>query len=282
MGREYAPLEVPAATEIRAKRHSLFRSFYVTNERLILGALAVTSFFLGWEIMGRSGYINPLFLSSPSKIIDTGWDLYVSGEIVSDFKISGKEFVLGYALSIVVGVPLGILVGWYKRLNYVFDPFLSALYATPRITLLPLIIMWFGIGLSSKIVIIFLGAVFPIIISSLTGVKTVDTRLLNVARCFGAKEQDIFKKVIIQSCVPFIITGLRLGLAQAIIGVIVAEFFSARGGIGFMITTAGAMFETNTVFVGIMITAFCGITFTEILRRIEKRFEKWRPKVGAA
>ena len=272
----------PRASRVKPTQRSSLISFYLANERPILGVSAVILFLVVWEAMGQSGRINPLFLSSPTKILSTAYKLFSSSRIYEDIKLSSEEFLLGYGLSIVIGIPLGILIGWYKRLNYLLEPFLSALYATPRIALLPLVIMWFGIELNSKAVIIFLGAIFPIVINSLTGVRTVDLRLINVARCFGATEWDIFNKVILQSCVPFILTGLRLGLAQALTGVVVAEFFAARGGVGFMITTAGASFETNTVFVGILIIAFAGVLFTEILRRVEKRFEKWRPAVGAS
>lgn len=282
MAEARASFEKMKSTRVKPDQRSVLYRYYFSQERLVLGVSAVILFLVAWELVGLSGYINPIFLSSPSRILKEGYILLAQGPLIDDLRISGEEFLLGYSLSIAVGIPVGILVGWYKRLNYVVEPFLSALYATPRIALLPLVILWFGIGLQSKTVIIFLGAVFPIVISSLTGVRTVDVRLINVARCFGATEWALFKSVILPSCVPFILTGLRLGLAHALTGVVVAEFFAARGGVGFMITTAGAMFETDTVFVGILIVAFCGVLFTEVIKRVERRFEKWRPTVGAA
>ena len=154
--------------------------------------------------------------------------------------------------------------------------------ATPRVALLPLIIIWLGIGIASKVGIIFLGAVFPMLINARDGVKTTPQNLVNAAKSFGASEWQIFKSVVFPSTVPFILTGLRLGVGRALVGVLVGELYAATAGIGFMITVAGATFQTDKVFVGIMIFATCGVIFTTILDRAERRFDKWRPKVGSA
>jgi len=153
--------------------------------------------------------------------------------------------------------------------------------ATPRVALLPLVIIWLGIGILSKVGIIFLGAVFPILINARDGVKTTPYSLLTAARSFGASEWQIFRSVVLPSTVPFIITGLRLGIGRALIGVMVGELYAATAGIGFMITVAGATFQTDKVFVGILIFAATGMFGMEILNRLELKFDKWRPKVGA-
>jgi ABC-type nitrate/sulfonate/bicarbonate transport system permease component len=167
-------------------------------------------------------------------------------------------------------------------MSYIFDPFINAMNATPRVALLPLIIIWLGIGILSKVGIIFLGAVFPMLINARDGVKTTPHNLLNAARSFGASEWQIFRSVVFPSTVPFIITGLRLGVGRALVGVLVGELYAATAGIGFMITVAGATFQTDKVFVGILIFAITGVILTVILDRMERRFDKWRPKVGAA
>ena len=264
--------------------------FYLAQEKKILGTLAVVVFLAVWEFMGGawSAYnpipflrINPMFMSAPSLIGKAGYQLFSSGEIYHDLYVSGVEFFWGYLLSIAVGIPFGIGVGWYKKMSDIFDPFINALNATPRIALLPLVIIWLGIGILSKVGIVFLGAVFPILINVRDGVKTTPQNLLNAGRSFGASEWQIFRSVVFPSTVPFILTGLRLAVGRALVGVFVGELYDATAGVGFMVTVAGATFQTDKVFVGVLIFAITGVVLTAVLDRIERRFDKWRPKVGA-
>jgi NitT/TauT family transport system permease protein len=153
--------------------------------------------------------------------------------------------------------------------------------ATPRVALLPLVIIWLGIGVLSKVGIIFLGAVFPILINTRDGVKTTPHNLLTAARSFGASEWMLFKTVVLPSTLPFILTGLRLATGRALVGVMVGELYAATAGIGFMITVAGATFQTDKVFVGVLIFAVSGMVLMEALTKIERRFDKWRVAVGA-
>lgn len=180
----------------------------------------------------------------------------------------------------LIGIPLGILLGWYRRLYYFLDPTLSAFYATPRVALLPLLIIWLGIGIWSKIAVVFLGAVFPILLSTVAAVRTADARLLRAAHSFGATDLQIFRTIILPGSVPFIITGLRLGVGRALVGVVVGEMVAATAGIGLMISIAGNTFQTDRVFVGIFLIAAAGVVLVEALTRLERRFEKWRPPVG--
>ena len=277
--------------DVKVADASNLYKFYLNQEKKILGSVAVILFLTLWEFMGGalSAYnpipflrINPMFMSAPSLIWKAAWDLFGSGEIYNDLYVSGIEFFWGYFLSVAVAIPFGIGMGWYKKMAYVFDPFVNAMNATPRVALLPLIIIWLGIGIPSKVGIIFLGAVFPMLINARDGVKTTPQNLLNAARSFGASEWQIFKSVVFPSTVPFILTGLRLGVGRALVGVLVGELYAATAGIGFMITVAGATFQTDKVFVGILIFAGSGVFLTMILDRAERRFDKWRPKVGSA
>ena len=268
--------------DVRVAEASKLYKFYLSQEKKILGAAGVTIFLIVWELVGNVfQLINPMFMSAPSLIAKAAIDLFASGEIYNDLYISGTELLGGYLLSAVVAIPFGIMVGWYKKMSYIFDPFINAMNATPRVALLPLVIIWLGIGILSKVGIIFLGAVFPILINSRDGVKTTPLNLLNAARSFGASEWMIFKAVVLPSTIPFILSGLRQGLGRAIVGVMVGELYAATAGIGFMITVAGATFQTDKVFVGVLVFALTGMIGTEILAKIEKRFDKWRPKVGA-
>jgi ABC-type nitrate/sulfonate/bicarbonate transport system permease component len=268
--------------DVRVAEASKLYKFYLNNEQKILGTAGVVTFLLVWELVGNVlELINPMFMSAPTLIFKAAIDMFSSGEIYNDLYVSGLELFWGYLLSALVAVPFGIMVGWYKRASYIFDPFINAMNATPRVALLPLVIIWLGIGILSKVGIIFLGAVFPILINTRDGVKTTPYNLLTAARSFGASEWMLFKTVVLPSTIPFILTGMRLGLGRAIVGVMVGELYAATAGIGFMITVAGATFQTDKVFVGVLIFALTGMIGMEVLTRIERRFDKWRPKVGA-
>jgi ABC-type nitrate/sulfonate/bicarbonate transport system permease component len=252
-------------------------SFWHRHEDALLGTLAVAAFLALWECAVSFGWVNPLFTSAPSRILSAAAQMFADGSMFEHLKVSGLEFAVGYGLAIIVAVPLGILMGWYRRLNAVLDPFVSALYATPRIALLPLMLIWLGIGLASKIAIVFLGAVFPILVNTITGVRTLDVNFIRVARSFGSNDRQLFLTVALPSSVPLLLSGLRLGLGHALIGIVVAEMYGATHGLGFLISVSGARFQTDKVMVGIIIIALAGILMTGLLRIIERRFEGWRP-----
>jgi ABC-type nitrate/sulfonate/bicarbonate transport system permease component len=269
--------------DVEVAEASRLYKFYLNQEKKILGGVAIGIFLIIWELVGNVfQWINPMFMSAPSLIWKAGVQLFSSGEIFNDLYISGTELFWGYFLSAAVAIPFGIMIGWYKKASYIFDPFVNAMNATPRVALLPLVIIWLGIGILSKIGIIFLGAVFPMLINTRDGVKTTPVHLLTAARSFGASEWLVFKTVVLPSTVPFILTGLRLGLGRAIVGVMVGELYAATAGIGFMITVAGATFQTDKVFVGVLVFALTGMIGMELLTKVERRFDKWRPAVGSA
>jgi NitT/TauT family transport system permease protein len=262
---------------------SPWRKFYLNQEKKILGGAAVIIFLTVWELAGNIfQWINPMFMSAPSLIFKAGYEMFRSGEIYHDLYVSSVEFLGGYFLAAAVAIPFGLMVGWYKRASYIFDPFINAMNATPRVALLPLVIIWLGIGILSKVGIIFLGAVFSILINTRDGVKTTPLNLLTAARSFGASEWMVFKTVVFPSTIPFILTGLRLAVGRALVGVLVGELYAATAGIGFMITVAGATFQTDKVFVGVLIFALSGMLGMEMLTKLERRFDKWRPQVGAS
>jgi len=268
--------------DVKVAEASRLYKFFLNHEQAILGGASVTVFLILWELVGNTfKLINPMFMSAPSLIAGAAVQLFSSGEIYNDLYVSGIELFWGYFLSALFAIPFGIMIGWYKKASYIFDPFVNSMNATPRVALLPLVIIWLGIGILSKVGIIFLGAVFPILINARDGVKTTPYNLLTAARSFGASEWMLFKTVVFPSTIPFILTGLRLGLGRAIVGVMVGELYAATAGIGFMITVAGATFQTDKVFVGVLVFALTGMVGMESLTRLERRFDKWRPKVGA-
>jgi ABC-type nitrate/sulfonate/bicarbonate transport system permease component len=244
----------------------------------ILGGTAVILFLALWEWAGTSGAINPLFTSSPSRVVNAFVRLSTEGELGHDVVVSGLEFLYGFGLAIIVGIPFGILMGWYRTFNAILEPFVNFFYATPRVALLPLMIIWLGIGINSKIAIVYLGAIFAILINTITGMHALDEGLIKAARSFGASDMQIFKTIALPGSVPFILGGIRLGLGHALVGVVVGELYAATAGVGYLIAVAGNTFQTDKVFVGVVIIAAAGMFITAVFKRIEDHFESWRPQ----
>src|SRR5262252_3734849 len=208
--------------DVRVAEASAAYKFYLNQERKILGTIAVVIFLAIWELIGNTlQLINPMFMSAPSLIGKAAVQLFTSGEIWNDLYVSGIEFFWGYGLSIIVAIPFGIAIGWYKKLAYICDPFVNAMNATPRVALLPLVIIWLGIGILSKVGIVFLGAVFPLIINTRDGIKTSAANLLTRGTKLQRSEWQIFRNVVIPRQYRFILTGLRLAIGRTLIGVMV-------------------------------------------------------------
>jgi len=267
--------EVAGGGGRRLAGYAGLRGWLRLHEEPVLGGAAVLVFVVGWEIVGRLGLIRPIFISSPSRIFSAARWLFAHG-LWNDLAVSGTEFFDGLLLAVIVGLPAGIMLGWYPRLRASFDPFVSALYSTPRVALLPLLILWLGIGVKSKIAVVFLGAIFPILVSTMAGVEAIDPNLLRCARAFGANDRQIFQKLALPSSLPFIISGLRLGVGRGLVGVVVGEFLASTAGIGHMMNLAAATFQTDRTYVGILILAAVGMLLSWILERLGRRFASWR------
>ncbi|MBO0759114.1 MAG: ABC transporter permease, partial [Bradyrhizobiaceae bacterium] len=243
---------------------------------------ALLAILLIWELSARTGVVDPLLISSPTAVAHAGYTLFADGNIWNDLEVSATEFLIGYASAAAIGIPLGVATGWYRRLSYLLGPFIDTLNAVPRVTLLPLIVIWFGIGIWSKVVVVFLGAVIPIAISAHAGVKTNEARYLNVARSFGASEFKILSSIILPGTVPFIFTGLKYGSGRALLGVVAGELYAATAGVGVMIGNAGNNLRTDVLFFGVLLFTVAGLTSVAVLDWFERRFETWRPRVGSA
>jgi NitT/TauT family transport system permease protein len=250
---------------------------FARYEGLLIGSAAVIAFLLVWQVVAFRRIVPELFLPGPIDIGNQLMAYIAKGQIWPDMWISGQELIYGFGLSIVIGLPVGILMGWYKHLSQALDPFVTFFYTIPRIALTPLLIIWFGIGINSKIAIVFLGAIFAILINTAAGVRALDPAILKAARSFGASDTQLFRTVVLPGSVPFILTGLRLGLGHAITGVVVGELIAAQAGVGLMMATAGATFQTSKVFVGLVIFATAGLILTGVIRKIEDRFQSWKP-----
>ncbi|MDE3112608.1 MAG: ABC transporter permease [Chloroflexota bacterium] len=248
------------------------------HETVVIGATAVIVFFIAWEGIAAARIMSRLFFPGPVDVWQAFGDWYQSGELGIDITTSAQEFLTGYILAALVAIPLGLIIGWYGRIRAALDPFITFFYATPRIVLLPLLIIWLGIGIESKVAVVFLGAFFAMVINTTAGVRSLDTSLLRVARSFGAKDLTIFRTIALPGSVPFILTGLRLGIGHALVGVVVGEYVAAQHGVGRMMAIAGNTFQSDKVFAGLIIIALAGLILTYILQRLEHHFDAWRPQ----
>ncbi|WP_236791021.1 ABC transporter permease [Amycolatopsis sp. GM8] len=249
---------------------------YRPSAKYVYGTIAVLVALALWEIIAVLRLRPAIVLPGPGDVLTAFEHLFSTNEIWTDLGTSGSELLFGLLLAAVVGLPLGILIGWYRRLSYVFNPFITFLYATPRIALTPLLIIWLGIGSTSKTAIVFLMAVFPILINTATGMQSLDPAIVRVARCFGGRDLQIFRTIALPATVPFVLSGLRLAVGQALIGVFVAELSGAQSGVGMMMNNAGQQFQTSVVFAGLFIFALTGVLLNALLRRVERHFDSWR------
>src|SRR5438477_11829525 len=200
-------------------------TFFQRHEALILGGSSVVVFLAIWQAFWSADWIaqkvgipkiaeykiSPLFMSGPSAIVIQFHELLKNGTLLSDMAFSGRNFAVGLTLAVIAGVVFGVIIGWYKRIRLPFDPFLNALYATPRVAMVPLIIIWFGIGAWSKVFVVFISAFFPILVNTIGGIQATDRDLLRCARAFCATDRQIFTTIAIPGAVPFILTGVRAG-----------------------------------------------------------------------
>ena len=243
--------------------------------------LAVASFvlFVGfWEAPVRFGWVNPQLLVAPSGIAATFWTDLTTGRLIQNAEASAVEFAAGYALAVAVAVPLGLVLGASRRLEWALNPYLLGMYATPSQAWLPLLIIALGIGFAPKIVLVALFVFFVVVLNTISAVKNVNPTLIKVGRSFSASRWDIFTKIVLPAASPLIVTGLRLGVGRAVIGVFLAEMVGADQGLGFYILRAGTEFRVDRVFVGVIVLVVASVVLTEGMRLVEQRLTPWRPR----
>ena len=226
-----------------------------------------------WEIFGRR--IDPLFASYPSHIASSFWKLLTSGELLPACWESMKALLVGYALAIVAGVAIGLLIGASRVAQAALGVYVTAGFSTPMVALVPLFVLWFGLGFTAKVAMVFTMAVFPVIINTADGVRSIPDSWLEVGRAFAARRLTIVRTIIIPAAIPAIMTGLRIAIGRAVVGVVVAEFFTAIGGLGGIIINAGNNFDTSTMFVPIIILMLLGVGLTTLVGIVERRTSQW-------
>jgi len=235
---------------------------------------SVAVFFVIWEYYGRR--MDPIFMAPPSAIFKASIELIQSGVLRKAMMETLWPFSVGMVLTVVVGILLGIIMAQWRILEYVLDPFINALYAIPRIALVPLIILWAGLEFVGKVSILVSVAIFPITVNTYAGIRDVRGSMLEIGRAYGATEWQIFSKIVMPAAIPFIMAGIRLAVGLAIIGIIVAEFFTAISGLGGMIVEYANVFATAKLFVPIIVIALVGVVLTELVMWIERRMSRWR------
>jgi NitT/TauT family transport system permease protein len=228
-----------------------------------------------WELVSRLVVANPLFLAAPTQIIDAIWSLTVSGQMERHVTISAIEFALGYVIASVIGIGFGFGMANSARFKQALQPWISGLYATPTIALAPLFILWLGIGIWSKVLVVIFLVLFPVTINTEAGLRQTSERLVEMLRSFGASERQIFFKVSLPSALPFILAGLKLGIGRGLIGVVVAELFGSRAGLGRLISQSADAFNMPELFAGVIVLAVAGIAMTAGFGWLEKKLVPW-------
>ena len=242
--------------------------------RLVWGAVGIVGCLLLWQLGSSTGVFDPLFVSSPLEVLRTAVRLLPSPEFLGHLFITSQCLFLGLSIALVVGVFVGLPIGWFPRLNATFEPVIAAVYGVPYIAFLPVIIMWTGIGMTSRVIIVFWSAVFPLIINSIQGARGVDDNFLRVGRSFSATNFQMFLTITLPS-VPYILAGLRTSIGRAIVGVVVAEFFMSSKGLGYFINLKANALEMAPAFVAIVLLALFGIALVSLVTYIENRFCNW-------
>ncbi|MGN6749696.1 MAG: ABC transporter permease [Xanthobacteraceae bacterium] len=251
-------------------------AFMQRHRGVLLGVLAVVSFFVVWQAIFLVVPLNPLFFTTPEQIAVGFIDLVESGDLFHDLAVSAVPFGFGLAMAVIVGVPLGILMGWRARVGYALDPLMTVFYASPLAALAPLLVIFFGVGISGKTIIVFSLAVFPFIFNVASGVRAVDRLLINVVRSLGGRERDIYVKILFPSVLPYIVAGARIAVGRALIGVLVGEFFAASEGIGYAISRFGDIFAIDRMFACILTVMVIAVVLTEGIRFAERAAFPWR------
>ncbi len=237
-----------------------------------VGAVAVI--FLLWEALGRQ--MNPLLFTPPSQIARAAVYVVGSGELWKYLSVSLKSFGIGVSLGTVAGIVMGVAMARFRPLDLSLEPFMIALYSTPTVALVPLIVVWFGTGDKAKAVVIFLFALFPILLNTYQGVKNVDPRLLEVARSFRSTERELWFDVIVPASLPFIVAGVRLGIGRGLVGMVISDLLLAVSGIGYLMVRYGQLIQIDRLFVPVVTLALLGVTLVQLLRWLEIKVAPWQ------
>jgi len=244
----------------------------------VITAGTLAAFLLVWEFFGHD--INPMLGSYPSQIAIAAWDLAVTGKLGAALIESLQPFLLGFAIAIVVGIPVGLLIGRFRTLEAAFGIFVTGGFAMPLVALVPLLILWLGLGFAVKVAIIFLMSVFPIAINTWLGVKVVPKTLIEVGRSFVAPRLTILRRIVLPATLPYIMAGIKLAVGRGVVAMVIAEFFTAISGLGGIIINAANSFDTATMFVPIVLLMAFAIGLSALVSFVERKVAPWQAEIS--
>jgi NitT/TauT family transport system permease protein len=246
--------------------------------RWVITLASVVVVIILWEIFGRR--VNPVFGSYPSAIAVAFLELAVSGQLWTALYESLRPFLLGYALAILVGVPLGLLIGGFRVAEAALGIYITAGYAMPLVALVPLLILWLGLGFAVKVAVVFLMALFPICINTWLGVVAVPKTLIEVGKSFVAPETVILRRIVLPATLPYIMAGIRLAVGRAVVAMVIAEFFTTISGLGAVIINSANNFDTATMFVPIIILMVMAIGLNWLIGFVERKVAPWQAEIA--
>ena len=260
-----------AQTPAAAKPRRPLPSWVITVASLVvlLGA---------WEIFGRD--VNPVFGSYPSAIAEAGWQLARTGKLWAALSDSLRPFLVGYGLAILIGVPIGLVTGRFRTVEAAIGIYITAGYAMPLVALVPLLVLWLGLGFAVKVAVIFLMSVFPICINTWVGVTAVPKTLIEVGKSFVAPDTVILRRIVLPATLPYIMAGIRLAVGRAVVAMVIAEFFTSISGLGAIIITSANNFDTATMFVPIVILMVMAIGLTYLIGAVERWVAPWQAEIS--
>ena len=246
------------------------------REERVLPWLSFVVLLIAWEITADRGILNPLFFAPPSAVVAAGWHDVQTSLFWNDLWTSVSEFLAGYSLAVGAGLSFGFAMGWYRRLGYFGRPWVDALNATPSLALMPLVLIWFGLGASSKVAIIFVTTFIPVAVNVYSAASTVDHRFLRVGASFGSGRTRLLRSVVIPSIAPFAFAAARIGVGRAVSGVVVGEFFSAQAGLAYRLFQDAQLLRTADLLFGALLITFLGLGAFKLVSVAERWTLGWR------
>ncbi len=245
--------------------------------RWVITTMSVVCALVLWEILGRN--VNPIFGSYPSAIAVAFWQLTVSGQLWDALSDSLRPFAAGYSLAILIGVPVGLFIGRFRTAEAALGIYVTAGYAMPLVALVPLLMLWLGLGVAVKVAVVFLMSVFPICINTWLGVTAVPKTLIEVGKSFVAPDLVILRRIILPATLPYIMAGIRLAVGRAVVGMVIAEFFTTITGLGAVIINSANNFDTATMFVPIIILMTMAIGLNAFIGWVEHKVAPWQAEI---
>lgn len=259
-----------------------FKNWTIKVSKQAHGLILLLVLFFAWEVLPRTGLVSSIFFPTFSETVITLKNLVLSGEILIHAKASLERSIIGFGLAAIIAIPLGLIMGWYSHVEKYTDLLIQSLRNTSLFALLPLFIMLFGIGETSKIAIVFYAALWYMLINTISGVKSVDPLYIKAARSFGISDIDLFKKIILPASIPSIIAGARLSAKAAVMVVIAAEMLAAKSGLGYFVQDAQLMFRIPEMYAGILTLAIIGLSLNYLLVWMEKKATYWKGDIDTA